>query len=484
MSRFLKFLGDEKKTSKQTLAEIREKHERRQIKEQRARREEPPEINTLGLSVKLPDTAFTDEQKYLLYEKHDIIGGFTDLIVDAMISIALEVKAKRSIIDPNAKVRESTKKRMKIVDDFMSDPNPTDEGIINIRKKTLVDLLVLGRAALEESFFLESSEMGLLPTGDIGALYNLPSKTIYKVTDKRGNPDSKFPYVQMFQGKVTAKFRQREIIWMELRPLSHKLYGGGPIDKFSESVLDLLALERHNRKSAQNDNIPSGILTIVNAGAKQIKSLKDYFKMLAKGKMSVSKMAVTNRSTEWTKMSDTNVDMQYIENLKWLFQKGMIVYHLQPFILGLLDISTGKSSAQAQVQAFKDYCLQPIAELESYHYTQGICKNGFGFNDVILTHPSIENVDRVTQSAINRTDVQQGLRTINEVRAEMGLSAVAWGNKPFSMLPGATAAGQNSGDSVQDPQNPTEQSKDYVLGARIEQKLFDIMEEIKKFNDD
>ena len=419
-----------------------------------------------GNAVAIPTTRLTDEQKFILYKQEALTGGFIDVIIDALISIEPEVKPIVDPYDKDAKPTDLSMKHARKVLDFLGNPNTAFEPFIDIRKKAFVDFLALGRATYEKNLLVDTQasvrDKTITKFERIGELYNLPTIYMRKCPkDRAGNLPLKRAYKQIDpSGEMLGKsdeynkyFDANEVIWMPYRPISHDLYSQGPIDKLSDTILDVIMLETHNRSLVENRGTPSGILSLVGATGTDIAKVINYLQLHYKGAERAGKAMVASGDSKWTPIGYSNSDLQFMEYTKWLMQKMIIVFHLQPFILGLIESSATKASAQAQVQAFKDYCLKPILLVESAYLTEGIVKSGFGFYDVMISYNKLDRVDAITQASIDRTDVQQSILTINEIRKERGLMPVSWGDKPFSILPGATRSGRPEGDTITEPKH-------------------------------
>ncbi|MEK6880839.1 MAG: phage portal protein, partial [Nanoarchaeota archaeon] len=335
--------------------------------------------------VPMPSTKLSADEKFLLYEKHDLTGGVINLVRDAVVSIPPEVRPRgfKSTLDKEP--TDIAKKHMDKIEEFIKDPNASDEGILNIRKQAVVDLLVLGYAVLEKNPEVNEEDMEpkLTPRGTkkIGELWNLPSKYMLKVPkDVRGNlPDNK-AYVQKTNEAELKYFDKDQVIWMDYNPLSHKLYSNSSVDQITESILDEIQLGQWNSSFVANNAMPEGVLGLEAGGKNVIQRATEFLSRYFGGVTRRGRILVTDKKVTWTPLNRSQADMQFVEYLKWIIQKYIIVFHLQPFVLGLLDSSMSKATAQQQVQAFKDYCLKPILDLEAFYYTQGIIKQGFWYS--------------------------------------------------------------------------------------------------------
>lgn len=439
--------------------------------------------------VVVPQTKLSMNQKYTLYERHDLTGGIINLIRDALVSIQPEVRAINYRYDDYKEPTDLAKRHVQVITKFLEDPNSSAEGFQSIRKQAIVDLKVAGFAVLHKNPVVSNDGEPVKINGHskIGELWNLPAKYMRKAPrDTAGNlPDTR-AYVELDPSTLQPahNFSKDEVIWMEANPLSHRLYGPSDIDILAEAIIDTVALEDWNRAFVNNNAMPEGILTIEGGSKSLIQRATEFMNRQFGGATRRGRIMLTDRKSDWKPLNRSQTDIQFMEYLKWLLQKYMIVFHLQPFVLGMMTDASSKSSAQYQVQAFKDYALRPILDMESFYYTQGIVKHGHGFSDVSISFNKIDKVDAITQANIDRMDVQQGIIKRNEIRAERGLPPVPWGDDPTLFLPGAANAGRKPGEGEDGPREPKkpDDSKDYdiKLPNDIVDRLVNLQREFNK----
>jgi hypothetical protein len=144
-------------------------------------------------------------------------------------------------------------------------------------------------------------------------------------------------------------------------------------------------------------------------------------------------------------MAITNRDMEFSEYGKELRTKIFAAYGMQPFVMGIVDETTGKLNSGQQVENYKDGALRPILEKEAYYYTQEIIKMGFGYSDLMVEFSALDLADLATQSELDRGDVEAGIQVINEVRERRGWAPVPWGDTPVSLAPGGGQVDPNTG---------------------------------------
>ena len=83
------------------------------------------------------------------------------------------------------------------------------------------------------------------------------------------------------------------------------------------------------------------------------------------------------------------------------------------------------------MRLFKPF-VGAVAETIEGAFNQALGRNGF--NEVFEFNP-IDLTDKLEEMNIRRMELETGLKTINEIRNDMGLDVVSWGDQPLNYNP-------------------------------------------------
>ena len=104
-------------------------------------------------------------------------------------------------------------------------------------------------------------------------------------------------------------------------------------------------------------------------------------------------------------------------------------YNCPPSIAGIVETSNlSANTIDSEMRLFKSP-VNSVAETIEGAFNNALQRNGFQesfhFNPIDLT-------DQMEETQIRMMELESGLKTINEVRVEMGLETVPWGSKPLN----------------------------------------------------
>lgn len=375
-----------------------------------------------------------DEDAWSMYRGNEWVSAVVSRIVDDCTKMTPKIVAKRQ--DMELKPRHL--RIIEGVEDFLSAPNPNKESFTDLREKIIKDMLVVGRGVMEKIF-----------TGRVlSELCALKASTVDVKADIHGTIPNKNAYVQTSKEGKETWFDKNEIIWAIFRQVSGSYYGEKPLDALANAVASDILRATYNSNFFINGAEAGGIISLEGMGKTELEKFKQYYRDNHKGVRNAHKMLAVNVPVKMIKTAVTNRDLEFTEYGKELRQKIFAVYHMQPFVMGVVDANTGKLNSTEQNQVYKDGALKPILQKEAEVYTKEILENGFGVTDLMFAFEGIDLADTAKQAEIDRNDINAGILTINEVRKRRGLQPVPWGNTPVSILPGGAQVDPETGQLI------------------------------------
>ncbi|MFX0084297.1 MAG: phage portal protein [Candidatus Hodarchaeota archaeon] len=410
---------------------------------------------------------YAEMQEY--YEKDEWIRACVDEIVKNTVKVRPYIAAK----DEEGEPSEETKKHMEEIEALLSNPNEKDESFESIRRKVLTDILKFDAGAVEIVYDT---------AGKPAELYDLPGHLIRLNVDKHGcfdKPDEAYaqlPINTLGSGKEIVYFKQKEVIYFIANPQSGSVYGLSPLESLVNSVEADLNASEYNASFFENNAEPSGIVQVGGLSKAALKRFKTYWKQQFKGPKKAHKILALNAKTiDFKKISESQKDMQFMEYQKWLLQKILSVYKVKPFVLGIIDETTGKLNSAEQWNAFKEAAIDPLLSLESYLYTTKLIQAGFGYDDVELRFEEQDIRDEKQTAEIVEKLVKSGVLTINEARRiYYGLDKVDYGDSPF-LLKAQSAAPIAEEKPIEKVEEKQEEKPSEDLD-RISDKIREILE--------
>ena len=107
-------------------------------------------------------------------------------------------------------------------------------------------------------------------------------------------------------------------------------------------------------------------------------------------------------------------------------------YNCPPSLAGIVETSNlSANTIDSEMRLFKSP-VNSVAETIEGAFNNVLQRNGFQES---FTFNPIDLTDQLEETQIRIMELDSGLKTINEIRVDMGLDTVAWGNKPLGLTP-------------------------------------------------
>lgn len=420
-----------------------------------------------GYQKRIGDLAYSE--MYEFYKKNEWVRACVDLIVGT----CAKVKIKVTPVKEEETISSETKTHIEEVEKLLNNPNQKDESFEMIRRKVLKDILIYDAGAIEVVYDGEKP----------AELYDLPGDRIRISVDEHGYYNEQAFYLiprtkegTVWEKKNAVPFSQEEVIYFMRNPRAGSVYGLSPIESLVNSIESDLNASEYNSNFFLNNAEPSGIINLKGIPKTELTRFKEQWKQDLKTYKNAHKIFITNieKGIEWEKMSESAQDMQFMEYQKWLVQKILTVYQVKPFVLGLIDETTGKLNSFEQWQAFKASAIDPLLSLEAYLYTTKIVNAGFGYDDIKIEFEAIDVRDEAAIVEKSVKLVTSAIMTINEVRKKyFNLSEVDWGNQPYAPVAppiNASIVPVTTKSISEDNKSPQEENTD-VIQEKIKEIL-------------
>lgn len=105
-------------------------------------------------------------------------------------------------------------------------------------------------------------------------------------------------------------------------------------------------------------------------------------------------------------------------------------FSVPPSLVGIVETSNlSANTIDSEMRVFKPY-VSAVAETIEGAFNSALKRNGF---DEVFEFNPIDLTDKMEEANIRRVELECGIRTVNEVRQEMGLEPVPYGDKPLGL---------------------------------------------------
>lgn len=298
---------------------------------------------------------------------------------------------------------------------LLNNPNNNIESFDDIRRKYLRDILVYDSGAMEvvyhghtpiELYDIKGCNVRL--NIDAHGDFKNPESSAYKLTDPKD------------PSKVLAEWGAKELIYMIANPVSGSVYGLSPIETLWNSIDNDTEASDFNKRMLKHSGVISGVLAFPNMPKQILRKNQRYWQEETRKK--TRKLIVTNNGdAKFIKMGESQKDMQFLEFQKWLLNKIMAVYGMQPIVMGVIDSTTGKLNSTEQRKQFKQDAVLPLLKLETHRLTDVLIRSGFEFDDIEFKYIEPTSVDEEFDLEKTKVGCQYGFITVNEAREFVNL---------------------------------------------------------------
>lgn len=419
-------------------------------------------ISVRGLSFK---------QMNAMYVSNVWVRAIVDKIIERVSDVKPIVKPIRTNTDDSSDfLSDETKRNMDELNEFLLEPNDNNESLTTIRKKLSRDLLIYDAGALEILAGLDISKKKKLVN-----IYNVPGNTIKINADSRGILPPTDAYVQVDRNlRVVTKWNKEKIIYTMLNPQSDRVYGLSPLESLIQTVTAELYSSQYNLDFFYNNATPRFAVLMeglgLGQGAAALTRFRTWWDNELRGNPHRPIIIGTEQGKiQFQKVGLNNEEMQFQEYSRMLLAKIMVIYKMQPMILGvdMGNATSNQQNAQVQERQFKIDAIKPHMTMFTEKINQQIIfpKTGFGFKDIYIDF-DLDIIDKKQQAEWHQMYLSTGVITINEIRTKgLGMMPVPWGNVPYlqnNLVP--FGAGKN-GQAV--PGNPDDVDTSPVATSNV-----------------
>lgn len=240
------------------------------------------------------------------------------------------------------------------------------------------------------------------------------------------------------------RFEKDQLIHIKDPNIRGGIWGESKIDVLAKDItLEILGRERTNDILKNKGLDPSGVLEY-DADMDDEAWNNEIARMQAMSKQNVNGSLIV-RGAKYSKVANTNHDMEFIELMKDVRDRILATYGVPPSKVSIIETANlGSGSGQSQAENFKKRFKGNARIFEdAYKKVLGrsIFKETFSYGDMDID-------DKLVQAQIENIRIHNGSSYINEVRKEHGKEPVDWGNVPISYGQFGIATGTDSIEEI------------------------------------
>lgn len=280
---------------------------------------------------------------------------------------------------------------------------------------------------LEDVLVLDAACLYVWPrrNGALYALLPVDAATIAITPDARGllpQPPAT-AYEQRVNGAVTATFTVTEMLYEQMNPRAHSLYGLSPTEVVLHTALTALRRMAYSADLLDGSNVPAFFGEVPdNWNTAQIREFQEYWDQMTTNRPHRGVWGPNGTNVRFPPQTEVRTEFDV-----YLAQLVCAVFEIQPQELGFTG-DVNRATGEVQEEITQRRSVRPLAELISEVWQQAFALTGYG--EYRLAWPELEERTNTEIRLDAQVLVPLGVLTPNEVRAELYLDPLPGGDEP------------------------------------------------------
>lgn len=246
---------------------------------------------------------------------------------------------------------------------------------------------------------------------------NWPSHWIYRTTDERGK-------------LIEQRIELRDVLQIKLPNPREPYRGLSPISSSAPAIDTYYYSSTWSRRFFKNSAVPSAaIISEKPLSQTQFERLRAEIDTKYKGFSNAHKVMLLENNVKFQPITMSIKDMQLLELKKFNREEIAAIYGVPLAKLGIVDDVNRASAEQLDITYSKD-TITPILGMIEETLTKHLLKDE-GEKNLVFSFDSVIPKNVMVETAKHTAYLDRSVLTINEVRKELGLAPVEWGDKPF-----------------------------------------------------
>ena len=352
------------------------------------------------------------------------------------------------------------------VKEFLKHPNKNNETFESLIRALLKDILEIDAGAIVKVFDLQSYDFNQLepksgapllkPIGQrkMTEIYIRDGASILKEIDKFGFNLGYWQYSYQIPAHPMW-FNEPEIVYCIEHPRSMSCYGYSRTQAVLDIIKSLHYSTLYNKRFFEETAIPDGALSLLDTDETEFKQFMNMWN--TEFKAQPHKIAFMNKDMKWQPFSMSNTELEFLETQKWYFNMVISMFGLTPAEMGITtDVNRATSATQSELVKRKG--IRPFLKLLENFFNTGILPE-FMFEGIEFKFIYDDPAEKKARLENWQLELNMGVKTINEVRNEMGLDPIDGGDKSnqqqnMFQMPGQQGFGNKLPNNQEDQQAP------------------------------
>ena len=321
------------------------------------------------------------------------------------------------------------------VKEWLKYPNKNRESFNSILRSLIRDILEIDAGVLVKVFSIDSYDFDelepksgapmLKPQKErrMTELYCRDGASFLKEIDKFGFRKGYWQYSYQIPAHPMW-FNDPEIVYFSEQSRSMSCYGYARTQAIMDLLKSLHYSTLYNKRFFEETPIPDGALSLLDTNEAEYKAFLNFWN--SEFKAQPHKLAVINKDVKWQPFNVSQRELEFLETQKWYYNLVISMFGLTPSEMGITE-DVNRATSATQSELVKRKSIRPFLRLLENYLNEGVIDE-FGYDGIqfqfIYDDPAEKNA-RLTNWQL---ELNMGIKTINEVRDELGLEPIEGGD--------------------------------------------------------
>ena len=305
---------------------------------------------------------------------------------------------------------------------MLEEPNPQDS-FRSLIEQAIEDALTGGFGAIEMEATGDPERPAMLWAVDGASI---------RVNGKWDGSADVPRYAQLLPGQMESaavELRDDQLIYLRMNPRSFTPFGLGPLEVAFETMNQFLSANRFAGKLAAN-SVAQYALWLNEATPAQHDRLIRWWQDEIEGTGRVPLISTEQKPEVLRFAQGTDADLR-LQWQEFLIRMVANAFGVPPLLLGLESDVNRSTAAELADEAFRG-AIAPMAHLVAGHITRDLFSKCIGWREFEFLFNDLSARDEETELAVQVQLLQNGVLTVDEVRALRGYGPMP-GSKPSAL---------------------------------------------------
>jgi uncharacterized protein YqgV (UPF0045/DUF77 family) len=309
----------------------------------------------------------------------------------------------------------------------LRDPNPNPESFDDINAMLARDLLEVGNCVAVTNLQVKGRRAEVVP---------LDPNTFTADWDTHRILQHFYQYARAEQRWGDPEQLDRDIVlWGVFQPTQTRagIYGYSPVEMVSRMINIMGGLIDKEVRELE-EGMPSGLITLIGEGwdDRDYDAFETYWEEQVKGEQ--MKHPYTRGEADFVPFNMTYEELQVLDRQQWYAKLVASAFRTPISETGLaIGEEMTRATDVSQRQKYKQRALGAIINNLEQLWTTQYLHRWFSEDIRLRFDPGRDVMEKRELAETNKIRLNNGTRTINEIREEEGMDPVEWGDRPLDV---------------------------------------------------